>query len=103
MFKYDVVKVEDKVIVKLEGDLDIEVTEIMEDQITPELEGHGEVELDLEGVSFVDSSGIGLLISLVGSLKERCAIVHIINLQEDVKLIFEMLQMTDILGSDVFV
>ncbi|MCY9669889.1 STAS domain-containing protein [Paenibacillus alginolyticus] len=103
MFNYETVKLEDKVVVKLEGDLDIEVTEIMEDEIATQLEGHGGVELDFSGVSFVDSSGIGLLISLVGSLKEKGAIIHITNLQEDVKLIFEMLQMTDILGSDVFV
>ena len=72
MFKYKVINENNKVVLKLQGDLDIEATEVIEDRITPDISNEtSSVELDFENIEFVDSSGIGLLITLVSSLKDR--------------------------------
>lgn len=102
MFKYTVINEDNKVVLKLEGDLDIEATEVIEDTITPDISnGTSSVELDFENIEFVDSSGIGLLITLVSSLKDQNRNPTIVNLKEDVKLVFELLQLDEILGKDV--
>jgi anti-anti-sigma factor len=61
-----------------------------------------EIELDFEQISFVDSSGIGLLIALVKNMKERGNRVVITHLSPDVKKVFSLLQLPEILGNDVF-
>lgn len=72
MFKYKVINENNKVVLKLQGDLDIEATEVIEDRITPDISNEtSSVELDFENIEFVDSSGIGLLITLVSSLKDK--------------------------------
>ena len=102
MFKYTVINEDNKVVLKLEGDLDIEATEVIEDTITPDISNEtSSVELDFENIEFVDSSGIGLLITLVSSLKDQNRNPTIVNLKEDVKLVFELLQLDEILGKDV--
>lgn len=102
MFKYTVINENNKVVLKLEGDLDIEATEVIEDTITPHISNEtSSVELDFEHIEFVDSSGIGLLITLVSSLKDRNRKPTIVNLKEDVKIVFDLLQLDEILGKDV--
>ena len=102
MFKYKVINENNKVVLKLQGDLDIEATEVIEDRITPDISNEtSSVELDFENIEFVDSSGIGLLITLVSSLKDRDRKPTIVNLKEDVKVVFDLLQLDEILGKDV--
>jgi anti-anti-sigma factor len=93
-----------KVVVHLEGDLDIEATEILEGSfLETVLETEGSIELNFEKINFVDSSGIGLLINLINKLKEGRRRPTIINLNEDVRIVFDLLQMDEILGKEVLV
>jgi anti-anti-sigma factor len=101
MFAYQLVESDLKSTISFDGDLDIDVTELMEEEITPRLRKSVEVDIDFSSVHFVDSSGIGLLISLVQSLSDWGTKVRIYHLNEDVKLVFDMLQLPDILGPDV--
>lgn len=105
MFKYEVFYKESMSTVILFGDVDIDVTEIIEENIAPDLMNSKdiEIEIDFENVSFVDSSGIGLLITLVTNLKECGKKVVFTHLQTDVKQVFSLLQLPEILGQDVFV
>lgn len=103
MFKYEILHEELQSKVSLDGDLDIDVTEIMEEEIAPKLINSNDVEIDFEKVSFVDSSGIGLLITLVTDLQQQGKNVFIKNLSSDVKQVFSLLQLPEILGHDVFV
>lgn len=86
----------------LEGDLDIESTEAVE-RLLPSLEKYESVNINFEKVPFVDSSGMGLLLHAVHSLSEKGIQVTISNVKEDVFMIFELLQIPEILGADVFV
>lgn len=102
MFNFILQKEAGRVIVNLEGDLDIEATEIIEEELIVELHNSsGEVELNFQNIDFVDSSGIGLLISIITTLKEHDRKPTISNINEDVKMVFSLLQLDEILGKEV--
>lgn len=102
MFNFTLQNASDSVIVNLEGDLDIEATEIIEEKLIEEIQNSsGEVELNFQNIDFVDSSGIGLLISIITNLKENNRKPTITNITEDVKMVFSLLQLDEILGKEV--
>lgn len=104
MFGFNFKNESGKLIVELEGDLDIEATEIIEGDLSKVLQNSsGEIELNFQGIDFVDSSGIGLLISLISSLKEASVKPTVTNLNEEVKMVFDLLQLDEIFGKDVVV
>jgi len=102
MFNYQIIDETEKTTVLFNGDMDIEMTEIMEEQLIPDLLKYHLVELDFTAVSFVDSTGIGLLINLVQQLKDQDISVTITNLSHDVYQVFDLLQIPEILGREVF-
>ncbi|AEH46380.1 STAS domain-containing protein [Parageobacillus thermoglucosidasius] len=89
--------------VKLVGDLDIDGTEIIEEELIPHLEKYRMVNLNFAGIQFVDSTGMGLLMNMVQRLKEKGIKVTISDVQQDVMNVFEILQLPEILGEEVFV
>jgi anti-anti-sigma factor len=106
MFKYEMMMAEEKkVTIFFEGDLDIEVTEMMEQEIIPALLVFDKINIDLSHVSFVDSTGIGLLINLIDTIKNRdnAISVTISNVQAQVKDIFDIIQLPQIVGENVFI
>lgn len=103
MFRFSMKEVNEKLEVKLEGDLDIEGTEMIEEELIPAMEKYKVVNVNFEEVQFIDSSGMGLLLNLVQSLNGKGTKVTIANVREEVMEVFELLQIPDILGVDVFV
>lgn len=102
MFKYEILQEGSKSIVKFNGDLDIDVTELMQEEIAPALMESKDIVIDFSNVPFVDSSGIGLLITLVNELREAGNRVAITKVSPDVMHVFSLLQLPEILGHDVF-
>lgn len=102
MFHYVIEQQGSKTVTSFEGDMDIEVTELMEDEMLPKLLESKEIEIDFAKVHFVDSSGIGLLISLINSLREQGSQVVIKKINPEVMQVFSLLQLPEILGRDVF-
>lgn len=102
MIQYEILTDKDKTIVLFTGDIDIESTEMMEDEIIPALQTCSIVELNLANVAFVDSTGIGLLIKLVQNQKETGKKVRITHISNDVFDVFTFLQIPEILGKEVF-
>lgn len=102
MIQHEIVLEEMRATVLFDGDIDIEATEVFEEEIGPVLPQYECVELNLAKVRFVDSTGIGLLIKLVQGLQEKGAKVTITQLNSDVNEVFSLLQIPDILGKDVF-
>ncbi|WP_284036399.1 STAS domain-containing protein [Neobacillus sp. 114] len=104
MFKFSADEINDKLFIKLEGALDIEATEIIENELVNEISRTDKmIEFDFRKIDFVDSSGIGLLITLIEQLKESRRNPKIINVKEDVQQIFELIQLDQILGQGVLV
>lgn len=103
MFSYTLDRFGHEVSVRFIGDLDIEVSEVMEEEIIPVLGGLKRVDFDFSRVPFVDSTGIGLLINLIEILKKNGEGVQIKikEIQPLVKEVFDMLQLQEILGDEV--
>lgn len=103
MIHYTYKEAEDHLEVKLEGDLDIEGTEIVEEELIPTMSNYKTVNIDFENVPFVDSSGMGLLMNMVKTLNEKGIKVTISKVRQEVFEVFEIIQLPEILGEGVFV
>ncbi|MFD2679176.1 STAS domain-containing protein [Bacillus seohaeanensis] len=103
MFRFTTKNTDEALEVVLEGDLDIEGTEIIENELTPTITNYKNVKINFEQVPFVDSSGIGLLLTLVQTLTGQGTNVTILNVSEEVMEVFDILQIPEILGEGVFV
>jgi anti-anti-sigma factor len=103
MFDYQIIAEKEKTIVLFKGDMDIEVTELMEGEIIPAIEKYKYVEINFANVLFVDSTGIGLLLNLVEHLKENDIHITITQITQQVYEVFDLLQIPDILGRELFV
>lgn len=105
MFSYEIIGNTKETNIFLNGDLDIDVTEIIEIQLLPELEIYQKINFDFSKVLFVDSTGIGILINLVDTLKRNneqlC--ISFSNIQPLVKEVFEILQLNEIFDGKVSV
>jgi anti-anti-sigma factor len=100
---FSISRLDNKVEVRLEGDLDIEGTEVIEDELLPSLIKYKSVIINFKDVLFVDSTGMGLLINLVNTLQEKGSIISIVNVREEVMEVFDLLQLPEILGKGCFV
>lgn len=86
-----------------EGDIDIEATELFQDEIFPLIsEEHTKYELSFSDVGFVDSTGIGFILHLIERIKHYDRLVNITSIQRDVYEVFNMLQIDEIVGKEVF-
>jgi anti-sigma B factor antagonist len=103
MFTYSSNKKDNHAEIRFIGDLDIDATEMIEDEMKPLLKKCNSVNIDFTEVHFVDSTGVGLLLTLVYSLAETGVRITISNVSCGVKEIFEILQISDIVGDGVFV
>lgn len=56
---------EETVVVHVSGEVDLSVTESLVDAVRPHLREGRTVELDLSGLAFIDSSGMGVLVQLL--------------------------------------
>lgn len=103
MINFSLHPAENHIVAKLNGDLDIDSTEVVEEQLVPNLQQYKTVSVDFEKIQFVDSSGMGLLIHLVQSLNAKETHVTIFNVNKEVMEVFELLQLPEILGEKVFI
>ncbi|WEG12462.1 STAS domain-containing protein [Pullulanibacillus sp. KACC 23026] len=103
MLQYKLRKEEDHLVIAFEGDLDIEATELFNDEIKPLIGDFLSVNLNLSQVPFVDSSGMGLLIDLARTIKTYEKKLTISEVEESVFEVFELLQLPDILGRETFI
>lgn len=103
MLEYLINKEKENLQIFVKGDLDLDGTETIYDELIPKMLTYKRVNLDLEHVSFVDSSGVGLLMSIVHTLSDNEVVITISNVQKEVFEIFELLQIPEILGEEIFV
>lgn len=102
MLKFETYERDQQMQVDLEGELDIDSTELIQDELLPRILDSKSISISLEKVPFVDSTGIGLLIEMVKQVRDTNGKIIITKVQKDVEEIFELLQIDEILGEDVF-
>ncbi len=77
--------------------LDASNSLLFREQATPLIKGEKKVLLDLAGVQFVDSSGLGALLSMMRNLAERGGTFCISSISTPIRLLFELVKLHNIL------
>ncbi|MGD2120326.1 MAG: STAS domain-containing protein [Gemmatimonadota bacterium] len=88
---FQVEKVGDVLIVDVEGQLIVGNRQELKQKVLEELDG-GERKfvVDFEKTGYIDSSGLGVLVSLSKKVREQGGELRLANLNEDLKTLFEL-------------
>ncbi len=82
---------EDLLIVDLEGDFDSRSAGVAKDEIRSAIEeGNNRILVNLEGVEYIDSAGLGTLVSAVKTAREQSGNVWLAGLTSHVKMVVEL-------------
>lgn len=82
---------EDVCEIKLNGEIDVYTAPKLKEEIIALIEGGcSNVIVDLQGVAFIDSSGLGVLVSALRRARERDGAVRIICTRENILKIFRI-------------
>ena len=83
----------------LDGEVDTQSSITLDQEIVRSTEGSVDaLVLDMEKVNFISSSGIGVIVKSQNMLKTKGAELTMINLQPQVKRVFEIMQLTPVLN-----
>lgn len=78
-------------IIKLKGPLDLHTAQDFKEQVKKQLSKKiNNIVLDLEIIDFIDSSGIGAILSLYKKIENKGGKIVIINMSPTLKRIFEV-------------
>lgn len=89
--KIDVTENTDKTIVFLSGELDIYTAPELKDTLLKIVsQNNHTLEVDLENISYMDSTGIGVFINAFKNAKKTNSHLQLINLQEKVLRLFKI-------------
>jgi anti-sigma B factor antagonist len=85
---------EDVTVVTLAGDvLDASVVGDFKSEMTPILKSKSRVVFDMENIQFVDSSGVGAILSCLRALNAEGGDLKICSLTKPVRALFELVRM----------
>ncbi len=94
----DIKKEENKSIVNLSGEIDVYTAPKLREAILPLTEGENNViEVFFDGVSYMDSTGLGVFIGALKSTKENNSTLRLVNLQERVLRLFKITGLDEII------
>ena len=92
----DIEKIQDGqgaiVIIRSEN-LDAGNVKAFKDRLLPVLEGHQNVLLDMSGLTFVDSSGLGALLSCLRTVNNKNGQLKLFAMAKPVQALFELVRM----------
>lgn len=89
--KTTIEEVDGKVVVKLEGEMDTAAATEVEEQLRPFFtEQNKDVVLDCEGLEYIASSGLRILLSILKAAKACGHVVIMRNVNPDIKNVFEL-------------
>lgn len=94
----DVVDDLDKSMVNLKGEIDIYTAPKLKEALLPLTKVEGKIlEINLDGVNYMDSTGLGVFISVLKSTRECNTHFKLINLQDRVLRLFTITGLSDIM------
>ena len=89
-------KTDEGILMRVIGEIDLFNVDILNNSVKSELEqGNLNVTMDLSEVSYLDSSGIGILITMKTIIKRLQGEFRIVNINNDIKSIFIMTNLAD--------
>ena len=87
----------DVCVVQATGDIDLAAIVEFMSVVRGSLERCSRVEIDLGGVAFIDSSGLGALVRLRKESGAQGTSVHLVNVNEATERLFELTGLADVL------
>jgi anti-sigma B factor antagonist len=93
----------DTPIIHLEGEIDLDSVETFRWAVTDALRGATEAILDFSRVTFIDSSGTGLLVRLCLDSKAQGIQLRLRDIPPVVDDVFKMLKVRALVGDEAFV
>lgn len=92
----DVREIDDDIaILDVDGDIDLYSASDLRDSVFEQIDiGKTKVIINLENVTYIDSSGIGTLITSLSKIKKINGKMCIINVYDSVKKVFELTKLT---------
>ncbi|MEJ8778901.1 anti-sigma factor antagonist [Pseudogracilibacillus sp. ICA-222130] len=88
-----------KSIVQLSGEIDVYTAPALRDKLIPltEKAGH-KIKIDLENISYLDSTGLGVFINAYKSSKQHNSIIEIIHVKDRVLRLFQVTGLHEIMN-----
>ncbi|KKE80722.1 STAS domain-containing protein [Oceanobacillus caeni] len=94
----DIVEERNKSVVRLSGEIDVYTAPQLKEKLLPLTKMTGnEVEVDMEFVSYMDSTGLGVFISALKSSNENSSKLKMINLSDRVYRVFNITGLHEIM------
>lgn len=90
---YKISEKDEDILINLNGDLDAYTSDDFKSEVVKSLKTPKDIILDANELEFIDSTGLGSLISIFNSLKENNKIITIQNIKPNVKKIFEITEL----------
>jgi anti-sigma B factor antagonist len=88
---FDVKKQDDITIIDVEGQLIVGNRQELKQKVLEELErGARKFMIDFSSTGYIDSSGLGVLVSLSKKIREQGGELRLANLNEDLRTLFEL-------------
>jgi len=88
---FTVTQAGDVSIVEVEGQLIVSNRQELKQKVLDQLEqGHRKVLVDFGRTSYIDSSGLGVLVSLAKKMRELGGDLRLANLNDDLQTLFEL-------------
>ena len=82
----------------LSGEFDIFHAGNVESKIMEDYDGKSDLILDFGGVTFMDSTGLGILISMLKELEEDGNMILVKNATDRIKKVFEITELDKVFG-----
>jgi stage II sporulation protein AA (anti-sigma F factor antagonist) len=91
-------KVNDKLVVYLEGRLDVSVANEVEEELARLIdnEGHNNIILNMDKVEYMSSSGFRACIATLRKLNAKNGTLKLSNIRASVKRIFDVIELTSL-------
>lgn len=88
------------VVVRILGEVDLASAPVLREALIELIDGQGNlfVQLDLENLSFIDSTGIGVLVRALRSVRQKGGDLTLMNCRASTLRILEIAGLTEIFG-----
>lgn len=84
-------------IVKLNGRLDITQSDEVETKLAKDVQsGSGDIVINLEGISYISSSGIRIFVGMVRDLNKQSRKLKLCSITPPVKKVFDVVELLDL-------
>lgn len=94
----NVVEAGEKSILNVSGEIDAYTAPKLKDTLLPLCKEDGKIiEVNLENVNYMDSTGLGVFVSALKSTKENNSSLALVNLQDRVLRIFQITGLDDVI------